>query len=78
MGTWSNLKSGAGWGSKATTMSRELHYSHPVKTKFPGMPSHAKTFKTQEYRYDGKGVLNLAEDLRFEGIPKADHFEGMP
>lgn len=68
---------GGGIGGKVASRSRTVEYSHPVKTKFPGMPSHAKTFKKQGYAFDAKrGVLDIREELRFEGIPKADCFKG--
>ena len=78
LGSWARISSSAGGRGRAVTaMTRDIEYSHPVKTRFPGMPSHAKTYKKQEYAYDSrKGVLELEEHLRFEGIPKADHFTG--
>ena len=55
-----------------------MEYRHPVKARFPGMPSHAKTFRKQEYAFDPEmGALDLREELRFEGIPKADCFTGL-
>ncbi|CAM9941705.1 unnamed protein product [Sphacelaria rigidula] len=54
---------------------RELEYMHPVKSRFPGMPSHAKTFKTQRIHYDADSDrLNLIEESRFKGIPYANYF----
>jgi len=70
---------GSGSGGDSVTMVREVECSHPVKTSFPGMPSHTRCLKQQTSRVaaDGAGggfTLTLTEAARFEGIPYSDYF----
>lgn len=75
VGAWTRVEERTTVGQ---IVSRQLKYAHPVKSRFPGMPTHAKTFKTQQYHYnEGIELLGISEKLRFEGIPYSDFFTGM-
>ncbi|CAM9498324.1 unnamed protein product [Chrysoparadoxa australica] len=54
---------------------RLLTYMHPVKSRFPGVPSHAGTSKTQIYEYYGPGEgLVMVEHTKVSGVPLSSYF----
>ncbi|CAM9262965.1 unnamed protein product, partial [Phaeothamnion confervicola] len=55
---------------------RTLVFRHPVRTKFPGLPSHAVTEKKQEYRVHDSSCssITLLEHTSVSNIPYGDYF----
>lgn len=70
----------ADWESmddSSTSKSRKIHSYHPSKVSFPGLPSHAESFKTQIFNISENNIETIAsikETNSFNGIPYADYF----
>lgn len=52
---------------------RTLQFKHPVKTRFPGLPSHAPTSKYQALQKKVNSIL-IREQTKVSGIPYCDYF----
>lgn len=61
------VEEGDGWKRRAMT------YRHPVATRFPGIPSHATTKKTQALAWQDDG-WTMVEQTRVEDIPYSSSF----
>jgi hypothetical protein len=58
-------------------LTRKMRSYHPSKISFPGMPSHAESFKTQQLFLpcrDHPRMLRIKETNVFRDIPYADYF----
>jgi len=71
------------WTSTAgsSNLSRNIRSFHPSKISFPGLPSHAESFKAQSLSVQGHQqgdqtavVLTISEINSFRDIPYADYF----
>jgi hypothetical protein len=63
--------------ASSTSKSRKIHSYHPSKVSFPGLPSHAESFKTQIFNISENNIETIAsikETNSFNGIPYADYF----
>ena len=63
--------------NSSNLITRKLRSHHPSKISFPGLPSHAESFKTQQlflpcHQYPQ--VLRIKETNVFRDIPFADYF----
>ncbi len=58
-------------------ITRKLRSHHPSKISFPGLPSHAESFKTQQLflpSHNHPNALRIKETNVFRDIPFADYF----
>lgn len=68
IGQWNNC-------NEDNSKVREVKSDHPSKVSFPGLPSHAESFKVQKLTIDSSGKsLTLIETNKFKGIPMSDYF----
>lgn len=57
--------------------TRKIKSDHPSKISFPGLPSHAESFKTQTLTHlkeKEESRVIIKESNTFKGIPYADYF----
>jgi len=65
----------------SSNMTRKIRSFHPSKISFPGLPSHAESFKTQSMSVQNQQqgdqtavVMTVSEINSFRDIPYADYF----
>lgn len=77
IGEWQKLDSNSG-NEVSLHMSRKIKSMHPSKVSFPGVPSHAESYKSQELiwtaRFKSNSKLVIKELNNFENIPYSDYF----
>lgn len=64
-------------GEESSILMRKVRSYHPSKISFPGLPSHAESYKTQQLFLpcrDHPHTLNIKETNVFRDIPFADYF----
>lgn len=64
-------------GEESSILMRKVRSYHPSKISFPGLPSHAESYKTQQLFLpckDHPHTLHIKETNVFRDIPFADYF----
>eukprot|EP01038_Epipyxis_sp_PR26KG_P017504 gene17504-24246_t len=62
-------------GSNITIKTRQVNSHHPSKISFPGLPSHAESFKIQTMEISTTNNECFIREINtFQGIPYADYF----